>query len=410
MNYGAVATLTGRGKSPPGLFPGRKTSGFHGSCAPEIASLRSSRLFIHSLLTNSGTVAGGQVGIETAGGSIGAFTNQAGGIVTGTAYHAVFVDSGTVGALANAGTLQGGASGVYNASGVVTAVSNSGSITGSTSLGLQNVGGVIGGITNTGTIGGIGNFAFGTIGTGTGLAISSTGSAATIGELYNQGFINGGVTVANQDLLVHGNASPTFGVFQNRTITVLDGSLTFVDGSTYLDSDVVVSSAGGVAGLGTMTNQGELILGATRQLDGSFAQTAAGVFTAALFDASNYGSLVATGTAAFDGTLNLEEDGLSLAGGRTFNLFAFAASLGDFAALAVDGTVLTSLGGGQWAYGSLILTETLTATSLSISVTATAVPEIDPRSFGGVVALVIGSLSLIERRNRRRGAAVGTAG
>jgi len=28
-----------------------KTSGFHGSCAPAIASLRSSRLFIHSLLT-----------------------------------------------------------------------------------------------------------------------------------------------------------------------------------------------------------------------------------------------------------------------------------------------------------------------------------------------------------------------
>jgi len=42
--------LTGRGKSPPGLFPGTKTSGFHGSCAAGIASLRSSRLFIHSLL------------------------------------------------------------------------------------------------------------------------------------------------------------------------------------------------------------------------------------------------------------------------------------------------------------------------------------------------------------------------
>jgi len=43
--------LTGRGKSPPGLFPGAKTSGFHGSCAPAIASMRPSRLFFHSLLT-----------------------------------------------------------------------------------------------------------------------------------------------------------------------------------------------------------------------------------------------------------------------------------------------------------------------------------------------------------------------
>jgi hypothetical protein len=42
--------LAGRGKSPPRLFPGMKTSGFHGSCAPAIASLRSSRLFVHSLL------------------------------------------------------------------------------------------------------------------------------------------------------------------------------------------------------------------------------------------------------------------------------------------------------------------------------------------------------------------------
>jgi len=42
--------LAGRGKSPPGLFPGMKTSGFRGSCAAGIASLRSSRLFIHSLL------------------------------------------------------------------------------------------------------------------------------------------------------------------------------------------------------------------------------------------------------------------------------------------------------------------------------------------------------------------------
>jgi len=43
--------LSGRGKSPPGLFPGPKTSGFHGSCAPAIASMRPSRLFIHSLLS-----------------------------------------------------------------------------------------------------------------------------------------------------------------------------------------------------------------------------------------------------------------------------------------------------------------------------------------------------------------------
>jgi len=45
-----LTPLPGRGKSPPGLSPGTKTCGFHGCCAPAIASLRSSRLFVHSLL------------------------------------------------------------------------------------------------------------------------------------------------------------------------------------------------------------------------------------------------------------------------------------------------------------------------------------------------------------------------
>jgi len=45
--------LAGRGKSPPRLFSGRKTSGFHGSCAPGIAFMRPSRLFIHSLLATA---------------------------------------------------------------------------------------------------------------------------------------------------------------------------------------------------------------------------------------------------------------------------------------------------------------------------------------------------------------------
>ena len=44
------STLAARGKSPPDVFPRMKTSGFHGRCASVIASLRSRRPFIHSLL------------------------------------------------------------------------------------------------------------------------------------------------------------------------------------------------------------------------------------------------------------------------------------------------------------------------------------------------------------------------
>jgi hypothetical protein len=41
--------LAGRGKSPPGLFPGMKTSGFHGCRAPGTSSLTCGRVFGHSL-------------------------------------------------------------------------------------------------------------------------------------------------------------------------------------------------------------------------------------------------------------------------------------------------------------------------------------------------------------------------
>ena len=44
-----MKTRVGPGKSPPGLSPGVKTSGFHGRCASGIASLRSGRLFAHGL-------------------------------------------------------------------------------------------------------------------------------------------------------------------------------------------------------------------------------------------------------------------------------------------------------------------------------------------------------------------------
>ena len=72
---------------------------------------------------------------------------------------------------------------------------------------------------------------------------------------------------------------------------------------------------------------------------------------------------------------------------------------GGFDWLAVDGIHLASLGSGQWAYGSLTLTEVWTSTTMSLTVTgATAVPEIAPNSLGSVVALVLGSLGLLERR------------
>jgi hypothetical protein len=79
--------------------------------------------------------------------------------------------------------------------------------------------------------------------------------------------------------------------------------------------------------------------------------------------------------------------------------------------LFMNGSALSSLGTGAWAYGGLILTEIWTGTTMSLSVTGTsAVPEIDPASAGSVVTLVGGVLALLERRLRRRGQAPVQAG
>ena len=88
-----------------------------------------------------------------------------------------------------------------------------------------------------------------------------------------------------------------------------------------------------------------------------------------------------------------------LTGGHTLELFGFGSYVGGFSALAVDGTILASLGSGQWEYGSLTLTEVWTDTTMSLTVTGpSGVPEIDPNSFGSVLALVLGSLGMLERR------------
>ena len=89
---------------------------------------------------------------------------------------------------------------------------------------------------------------------------------------------------------------------------------------------------------------------------------------------------------------------------------SFASYTGGFSSLLVNGSALASLGGGQWAYGLLTLTELWTGTTMSLSVTGTAVPEIDPASAGSVVSLLGGALALLERRLRRRGRAAVQAG
>jgi hypothetical protein len=384
-------------------------------------------------LVNSGTISTASVN----GGGVASFTqmdsltNQAGGLIEGVNGSGVFVLVGTMNTLTNAGTISGANAGVITDSnspatigtltntGVITSgfvgidnghgidtLTNSGLIQGAAAA-IFNRGAIVT-LTNSGTLAYAGSGAGpailneGILGdqSGTSLAIRSTASAALIaGSIVNNGTVFGGFSIAHQDVEV--SAGRRGGSFVGGTLEVLDGNLTLAAGGggvTVLKSNVAVNG-----GAGTFVNNGALALYDTRQVNGSFLQSAGGSFISVLDGASSgqYGQLVVGDAATFDGTLSIFQGTLSLAPGQSFELFDFASASGDFSSLEVDFVPATSLGGGVWSYGSLLLTEIWTGTSLSLSVSASAVPEIDPASFGSALALVLGSLGMLERRRRR---------
>ena len=361
-----------------------------------------------TFLTNSGSVSGSDFGLSVVvGQTVGSVTN-AGSFTGGTA---AISSAGQITTLTNDGVLSGSGNTSIENTGTIISLVNSATITGPNAV-ANHQSGVIRGITNTGSIDGI--WSYGSIGPATvsgDPVISSTGAGATIGGLImNGGNVTGDIVIENEDLAIQG---PKFGegvgTFAGGTIEVRNGSLMIDSGVIGLSDDVIVSSAGGVAGAGTMTNGSVVFLGGTRSLNGSFSQTAAAGLLIDLDESPNlsYGSLAVSGSASFDGFLDLQQSAHALAAGDSMELFTFASSVGEFAGLLVDLAPLTSLGGGRWSYdsplnGSLILTEVWSATSFRIDVTAAAVPEIDPAGLGSVLALACGSLSLLERRRVAR--------
>ncbi|MFM7077420.1 MAG: beta strand repeat-containing protein [Planctomycetaceae bacterium] len=387
-------------------------------------------------IDNTGTIqADGRNGITNVdyGGSatIGQITNRAGGTISGAANGILNEQSwgnvASIAAITNLGSITGSNAGIVNFQAATGTISNAGSISGD--VGIQNTfagtitlltnsgtitgtlagapravanAGTITQLANTGTLGDIGND--GMIGDGTGTALSSTGAGASIGTIHNTtGIIDGDVIVDGQNLTIVGGGGDLYvtnevGSLAGGTITVGNGSLT-LQGNTILQSDVVVSSAAGVAGAGTMTNEGTLALVDARALTGDLVLDAAGRFLSLNSGLTQYGSLAVSGSVDFDGVLDIFDLAQPLVGGQTLDLLSFASRVGtsQFVGITANGAPLASLGGGVWAYGSLLLTEVWTGTSFSLDVTTT-VPEIDPAGLGSILALLAGVAGLLERR------------
>ena len=337
-------------------------------------------------IINAGTVSGADAGVRMI--SSGTFTNQAGGVAEGLG--SGFLSDSRVDLVNNAGLIRGGSAGVQVRNGVLLSLVNTGTI--------ASTGGSPGAAVYVD--------ANGTLGDGTGAsgpAIVSTGAGALLdGGIGNAGAILNGFRIGNQDVTVSAGTGPGrgFGVFDGGTLEVVNGNLTFTDGTLQLRSDVSVNG-----GSGRFLNQATIDLLANQTVTGNFEQTSAGTTLAYLFDVTpgSWGHLGISGTADFAGSLALDDSMLSggIAPGETFDLFSFASYTGGFSSLVMNGSALSSLGTGAWAYGGLILTEIWTGTTMSLAVTGTAVPEIDPASFGSALSLVLGALGLAERKRRR---------
>ena len=353
-------------------------------------------------IDNYGTITGNiTAGVEfdTSFSNIGVLTNHAGALIESSGGDGVLV--GTYGndfaadTVSNAGSIRGANSGVRVENGKLLSLVNTGTIaysgTGSGPAVRVGPAGILGDASGT-----------------SGPAIVSTGAGALLaGGIINSGTINQGFLIGNQNVSVGGGSG--LGVFNGGTLNVVNGNLTFTDGTLQLKADVSVNG-----GTGLFLNNATLDLLANQTVTGNFQQSSSGTALIELLGLTpgSYGHLGVTGTADFAGALALNDSQLSggIAPGETFELFSFASYTGGFSSLFMNGSALSSLGTGAWAYGGLILTEIWTGTTMSLSVTGTAVPEIDPAAAGSVVSLVGGVLALLERRLRRRGRAPLQAG
>jgi hypothetical protein len=371
---------------------------------------------------NYGQITGGEKGIYGYY-DLGPITNKTGGVISGTNVAGITIEddarttSPTITNEAGALITSGSGAGVkVSASGYTPGtVVNAGRIEGATA-GFDITAGGLKWIANTGTIAysGAGTGPAIRVGTGdylgdatgaSGPALTSTGAGARInGTIVNSGTVFHGFRIENQDVTV--SADGAAGIFTSGTLNVVNGNLTTTSGTITLDAAISVNG-----GTGTVFNDGTLRLLGIENVTGNYQQNAGGVTLMELLGTSSgqYGQLNATGSASFAGGLALSDAGLAggLADGQTFQLFGFGSYTGGFGSFSVNGTSLQSLGGGDWLYGTLKLTEQWTGTTMSLAVSYSGVPEIDPASMASVLSLVVGSLGLAERRLRRRNGRTG---
>jgi hypothetical protein len=287
QNYGAIGTLTNSG-----LISETTAVGILNGATGTIGILYNAA---------GGTIAGQTSGVDNIG-DIGILNNIAGGIIRGVT-SGVYNAAGTIGVLANSGTITAGSTGINNSSGTIGTLTNTGVITGA-NYGISSDG-TIGTIINGGTIAGL---------TGIGLATGGT----TI--------INGGtITSTNDgDAVLFGGVDTLILTTGAALFGTIDGGGTasqiVLDDTGELDNTIVGFGAGGAlavtsgadwTGTGswtvaTVTNDGVFQggnLGTPLNLTGDFLQNADGTLRVLVTPTTSTAFNV-SGTATLAGTVS----------------------------------------------------------------------------------------------------------
>lgn len=331
-------------------------------------------------VTNSGTVTVGAngIGITSGGNILNSGTVNVGNFGIGIAAqgNAIAINNGTV----TVGVMGAGISGTAN-------VLNTGTISvAAGSTGIATLGGNAA-VTNSGTIsaGALGSgivsdsniFNAGTINVGTGgigIATLSTGTTVVNSNAINTcgvGILAGGGAAVTNSGSISGNGCSAIGVglglgstlansgviAASTSVTVALGGNTTVTNSGTLNGAIALGGTGGnmLVNSGLITVSAPLTAGGgvTHFVDGTFTQTASGVFTTRIspnnapgnYDTLRVGSSVAgTGVANLGGTLSpIVQPGLYGTSTTYAGVLTFASSTGRFANVSSPPSIFLSL-------------------------------------------------------------------